>query len=1167
MFHSGISWLICIACTTPLVEASTAQATRGQELDFARDVRPILSDNCFACHGPDEGVREAGLRLDTPRGLAQVVAAEDLLNSKLWQRINAPNPSELMPPQNSGKRLSPEQITVLGRWIQQGAQHTEHWAFVAPVAPSLPQVEDESWTRQELDYFVLEALEQSGRAPGPEASPAILARRASLALTGLPLTSQELDEYLADDRPSAYEQLVDRLIDSPRYGEHMARYWLDAARYADTHGLHLDNRRDMWPWRDHVVQAINADQPFDQFTIEMLAGDLLPGASAGQVIASGFNRNHPTSAEGGMIAAEYRTIYAKDRTDTAGTIWLGLTVGCAKCHDHKYDPISAKEYYGLYAFFDDLGDEASDQNIANPKPFVRTPSAEQSKQLARFEGEIAEVEQSLAAHVTEFHAAEANWAAGIKRALAHRWQVLAPDSATSHEGTLLSVKGDGSVHASGPTPVKDTYVITAHTDAQRSSALRLEALNGDGSGGIPGRANNDNFVLSEVSIEAWPTGHPQETTTVLLHHAAASYSQPRWPVMDTIDGDPLTGWGGLGLDGDRSAAFFFQDPIGWKDGTTFRVQLEFESVHAAHLLRALRLSVSSDEVFLPAQDGPWSLAGPFAIGHRNESKPRFDLDSLPSDPLWVQLNDSKNDESVPLPGEPGVYWLRRQVSAPTPGTADVALSDDDSVHLWVNGALTYPVSADPRAKETPGHAELALRQGPNEIVLAFAASPGTTHFSFAVSHRGDSLDASGDQRGLSHGTGLALTGSGNDPDAAQAAAIQRQYRSRHVPAWQSDKDRLDKLIAERDTFLARVPTTLVSSAGSESTVTRVLLRGQYDAPGDVVKAGTPAALPPFPKDAVRNRLGLARWLVDPGHPLTARVTVNRHWQRFFGTGLVKTAGDFGNQGEWPSNKDLLDHLATNLIADGWSLKNLHRRIATSATFRQASQVDARTLEFDPGNRLLTRGPRFRMDAEVVRDQALSLSGLLVESVGGAPGHPYQPDGIWFAVGYSTSNTVRFTQDEGDANWRRSLYTFWKRTAPPPNLAIFDAPSRELCVVRRERTNTPMQALALLNDRQFVEMSRAFGARILREGGRSDTERATWAFRCATARPPEPQELDDLLGFLDDARKHFANDPAGANALRSVGDAPIDLEWPAVEHGAFTLLANLILNLDETITLH
>ncbi len=1181
-------WALLLCLCAPLV-ASASAAGLGNErledgdpaplpLDYARDVRPILSDNCFTCHGPDEEQRQAGLRLDTPAGIEAGVRAFVGKEHPLLERVRSGEPNRAMPPPETGKSLSPAQVAVLTRWIDQGAEWSQHWAFVPPVAPP-PGAPDAgepagSWARQALDHFVQRAADRAGLALQPEAVPAVLARRASLALTGMPLDLATLDAFLASDAPDAYEQLVDTLLASPAYGEHMARYWMDASRYADTHGLHLDNLRSMWPWRDHVVDAINRNQPFDEFTIEMLAGDLLPDATPDQIIASGFNRNHPTSAEGGMIAAEYRSIYAKDRTDTLGTVWLGLTVGCAKCHDHKYDPISAKDYYSLYAFFDELGDEATDRNTANPIPFVAVPTTEQATELAEVETELAQVSAQLESPMPEVDAAEAAWETELTARLEQRWRVVAPATVASRNGTELTVEADQRVVASGPSPKRDSFVVTLDLGDQLVSALRLEALTTETSKRIPGRASNQNFVLSRVRVETWPTSQPKLLAPVKLTAAYASYSQNNYPIDGTLDDNPQTGWAGLGFEGDRVAAFAFDEPVGSKQGCVLRVSMDFDSVHDAHTFSAFRLAVTSDPTYLPATGGPWSVAGPVASENPRKAYETTTLDDLPPIPEWTALralngfaDGAADGVAHELPPGDGVYWLRRSVASPAAGLADLHLGSDDAVRVWVNGELIHanPTARAVRAGEDT--AQLPLRRGENDVVMAVFDYGGAAGFAFRIGARSDSIDAGQDGRGLSHALTLGL---GLDPAIrpdSSARGLRRHFRAKHAPEWIALDDRRGALLESKKNIESMLPTTLVSSPGKGSMEAHVLMRGQYDQLGEVVQPNTPAVLPPLPAGAPRDRLSLARWLVSDDHPLTARVTVNRHWQRFFGHGLVKTAEDFGSQGEWPSNPELLDHLATSLIAGGWDLKDLHRRIATSATFRQASAVDAQALEIDPANRLTARGPRFRLDAEVLRDQALHMAGLLIDRLGGEPVKPYQPAGIWFAVGYSRSNTVRFRQDDGEANWRRSLYTFWKRTAPPPNLATFDAPSRESCVVRRERTNTPLQALVLQNDPQFVEMARAFASRMIREGGTTDAERASWAFRLATARQPEPGELNELVGLLGEAREHFALDPSGAESLRSVGSAQVDKELPAAEHAAHALLASLILNLDETITLH
>ena len=798
--HSVRYWVRLLLALALCSGGAGALRAAEAKVDYNRDIRPILSDNCFACHGPDVRQRKAKLRLDTRdgafaelRGGGHAIVPGKIDDSVLVERITADDPSQRMPPAKSRKRLTEAQIELLQRWIAQGAPYTAHWSFIAPVRPELPKVKNAAWPRDPVDRFILARLEGVGLQPSPEANKTTLIRRVTLDLTGLPPTPAEVDAFLADTSPNAYEKVVDRLLRSPRYGEHMARFWLDAARYGDTHGLHLDNYREMWPYRDWVIRAFNANKPYDQFVIEQLAGDLLPNATLDQIVATGFNRCHVTTSEGGSIEEEVYVRNVVDRVETTGTVFMGLTIGCCRCHDHKFDPVSSKEFYQFFAFFNSLDGPALDGNAALPAPTVRVPTKEQTEQVDR--------------------------------------------------------------------------------TRQRIAALRKR--------------------IDAEAAEAWYT---------------------------------------------KSQA--------------------------------------------------------------------------------------------------ALVSLRKQLAAA-----------------------------------------------------------------------------------------------------------------------EKERARLEK----------QMPATLVFRERPTPKPSYVLKRGEYEQRGEQVGRETPKFLPSLPPKAKRDRLALARWLVSPEHPLTARVEVNRLWQQLFGVGIVKTTEDFGSQGEPPSHPALLDYLAVQFREEGWDIKKMMKRLVLSATYRQSSRVTKDRLAKDPENRLLSRGPRFRLDAEMLRDQALFVSGLLVEKLGGPSVKPPQPSGLWEAVGYTGSNTKNFVPDHGHEKvHRRSLYTFWKRTAPPPEMNTFDAPSRESCIVRRERTNTPLQALLLMNDPQFVEAARTLAERALKEGGATPEQRLTFLFRVTTARRPDANELSELLAAYREHLACFHRDEAKAKQLISVGELKADASLNPSGLAAWTMIANLLLNLDEVI---
>ena len=1026
----------------------------GEALSFNRDVRPILSEHCYECHGPDEAVRQAGLRLDQgesalgvlPSGRRALVPGS-LDESQLFQRIAAVEPLDRMPPPHADSTLSDREIETLGRFILQGAGFEDHWAYRAPVRPDPPAVEDPDWPRSEIDRFVLARLDNEGLRPSAEADRRTLARRLSLDLTGLPPTPAEVDAFVADARPDAYERVIDRLMASDRYGEHMARTWLDAARYADTNGYHIDNERYMWRWRDWVIDAFNRNQPFDEFTVDQLAGDLLPDPTPEQLLATGFHRNHMINFEGGAVPEEYRVQYVFDRTDTTATVWMGLTAECAKCHDHKFDPVSQREYYQLAAFFNTVDEVGLDGSEGNAEPRVLAPDRHQRTVLEELETELLPLDALLDDELEEATAAQAAWQAEWDRRLGEKWRPLLPVRLESRGGAELTLLDDGSIEVSGENPVTDVYVIEARTDLDRIGALRLEALRDrvDPSAGIA-RSEDGSFVLTEIDVRVIPLAGQGPAVDLDFVHGYADYATPSMAPELAIDGDLDTGWGaGYGARATARTAVFRVGaaPAGaespsHRGGALLRVVLRHESSYQYKTMRRFRLTVSD--------------------------APEVDFQTVPL-------------ESMPAP-----------------------------------------------------YGALAAAYREFEYLVGLPADQRTEE---------------------------------------QATRIRHRFRRDHWPPWQPNEVRYRELSARRDEIEATVPTTMVMREMAEPRPTFVLRRGEYDQRADEVSPAVPAVLPPIPADLPKNRLGLARWLVSGDHPLTARVVANRMWQRFFGRGLVGTSGDFGSQGEWPSHPALLDWLATELVRDDWNLKALQKTIVMSATYRQSSKATPELIERDPENRLLARASRFRLDAEVIRDSALFASGLLVEKLGGPSVKPYQPPGLWREIGYEGRGRFTagiFEQDVGAALYRRSLYTFWKRTVPPPNMLVFDAPNRETCIVERSRSNTPLQALVLMNDPQFVEAGRVLAESLLgRRAGADDAELVEGLYRRVLARPPAERELEALLDLVADLRRVYEKDAAAAAALLRVGERPVDESVPSGELAAWSVAASVVLNLDEAVT--
>ncbi len=1160
--------------TAPLAAAlllaaagSAARATDPAEdgappVDFQRQIRPLLADRCFTCHGPDDATREADLRLDVREaafadrgGYAAVVpgASDD---SELLRRVS--DPDDPMPPRGAGEPLTADEVALVERWIDEGAPWSEHWAFVAPVRPEPPAVERADWPAGDVDRFVLARLEAAGLAPSPEAARETLARRVTLDLTGLPPALDELDAFLADDAPGAYERLVDRLLASPRFGEALAREWLDAARYGDTHGFHFDNERSLWPWRDWVIDAFNDNKPFDAFTVEQLAGDLLAGPTTDQLVATGFNRCNPTTGEGGLIEDEYLVRYAVDRVDTTATVWMGLTMGCAQCHDHKYDPISQREFYSFFAFFNSVDESANDGNALVPPPSVAVPSPEQAARKAELELAIAALEHELDGPLPAVDAAQAQWERDA--AARERWLPLDPLLLESSGGSALRLLDDGSVLATGPNPERDTFTVVARVaDARSLRALRLELLP-DASfeeGGV-GRAENGNVVLARIDCEVAPAAQPGALAPLAWSAAYADYEQMDFPARAAIDADPETGWAIDGRSDARVALFVAAAAPAFDGPAVVRVRLQHESRFARHVIGRFRLSVAADETLAPATLGPWRTLGPFE--HESASAAlaaQHDVDVASS--AWTERADFGDGVANLLAGERCATYVHRTIESPEARALEVALGSDDGLAVLLNGELLLERDVLRPLAPDQERVRLPLRAGTNELVLKVANEAGGYGFRFRV--------VAEELGGLPLGVARVLALAPDARTDAERVRLRDHYRANHAPAWRERRAELDAERAALAALDAQVPRTMVMRERAEPRPARVLARGSYATPGDPVEPGVPSVLPPLESsDGARaTRLELARWLVRPDHPLTARVAVNRAWLRYFGRGLVASAEDFGTRGAHPTHPELLDWLATEFVRSGWDVKALHRLIVTSATYRQSSRARPDAAALDPANALLARAPRLRLPAEAIRDGALAIGGLLVERVGGPSVRPYQPSGLWRVVAYPTSNTATFQRGEGDALWRRSLYTFWKRTSPPPTMALFDAPTRESCTVRRARTNTPLQALALMNDEQFVEAARTLAERMLRASGGDDAATAAHGFRLATSRAPDADEVAVLVRLARAQREELRADPAAAHALLAVGEAPVDESFDPVELAAWTLVASAILNLDETIT--
>lgn len=1006
------------------------------KLDFNRDIRPILSDNCFACHGFDAKTRKADLRLDVPEGAyavvdgVQAVKPGDPDKSSILQRILSKDEDEVMPPPESHKKVTAAQVEILKQWIREGAEYKKHWAFEQPVKVAGVQ----SAGSAAIDFLLKRMLSEHKLSMSPEASPEQLIRRVTLDLTGLPPTLAEVERFLEACRTTslaeAYERAVDRLLQSPKYGEHMARYWLDAARYGDTHGLHLDNERSMWPYRDWVVKAFNENLPYDQFTIQQLAGDLLPNPTRDQLIATGFNRCNVTTSEGGSINEEWIYRYAVDRTDTTVSVWMGLTAGCAVCHDHKYDPLTQKEFYSLYAFFNSAADPAMDGNIFLTQPILRLSTPEQDKELAAHEREIAAKQEAIREAIAKLNYVDP---ATLKPAPPVQTSEVVWFDDAFPAGAKVDAAGD-------PT----AFV----TKAQGPVASGEKALKRKASG-----VAQDYYSGGARSFEVPANGKI----------AVSCYIDPADKPRSIMVQFHVGGWNHRAVWGDEGAI-----PFG-KVRTTER-QLMGSLPEAG---KWVKLEFNADRVGLK----PGMKVGGYA---------------------FTQFGGT-------------VYWDRLVMSS----RVDPARDPQWSWSRWVERNQGRRVEGLPNDLQT-------LVRGKKSAEWPEADVKRLKAWWFETEYQG--------AREIVDGV------------RAQKLALE----------------------AKKKTVEEAIPATFIMKDLDEPREAFVMQRGQYDKPGEKVARAVPAVFPPLPKKENYNRLDLAKWLVSPEHPLTARVQVNRMWQQLFGIGLVKTSNDFGSQGQPPSHPELLDWLAVTFREQGWDMKKFMKMLLMTKAYRQSSRITPELLAVDPENRLLARGPRHRLDAEVIRDQALAVSGLLVPTMGGKGVKPYQPENIWEPVAYSGSNTRFYIQDKGESLYRRSLYTFIKRTAPSPAMTNFDGPSREAACLRRERSNTPMQALQLMNDVQHMEAARNFAQRIVLEGGGSTDARLTFAWRSVTSRHPTAEEAALVERALQRHLVRYKADVESAKKLITFGESPVKPGLNESELAAWTLVANLLLNLDEAL---
>ena len=1183
----------------PLVPGE-GEAEKAPPVRYDRDVRPLLADRCFPCHGPDEKKRRAKLRLDDPEsaflsresGAAIVPGEPD--SSELLFRVGNDDPKLRMPPPGSNRTpLSSEEQALVREWIEHGAKYEPHWSFVPPQRPPLPDSKSDAkskdWCRTPIDRFILERLEQEGIAPGPDAAPEALLRRVFLDLTGLPPTPEELEAFLADRRPDAYERVVDRIFSEEpwrsRYAERMATPWLDAARYADTCGIHTDAGRQIWPWRDWLLAAYRDNLPFDRFVVEQIAGDLLPDATEAQKVASGFHRNHVTTDEGGAISEEYLVEYAVDRTATTGSVFLGLTFGCARCHDHKFDPISQEDFYRVYSFFNSIEEpglysQLPDSNRAF-EPAMKVPSPEQKEARTKLDSELARARADLDTATPEERALEQQFLADLTASSGLRWPESELVGATSSGGATLTPQADGSVLVSGENPARDDHDFVLRTKATGMRLLAIEALPDPSlPEGRVGRAPNGNAVLSGVTVEAIALAGAsgpsaaERRETVRFTWAFADHEQDNGDhrVVNVLDPDEL-GWAvdAHRRPGGRVAVLLAEKPFGFEGGTELRVQLQYRSVYGQHTLGRVRVRAGelSESAFdrLPAATSGWHVIGPFssvpreqlfetAFGPEADAKLDLAKNFGAGNQFWrfdPELRDARVNE---LAGGVNVSYVARRIFAPTARRLDVSIGSDDGVRVFLNGAQVFANEVDRAPAPDQDRIAIDLVAGTNVVVMKIVNTGGGAGFYWRPLARANEL--AGD-------LALALLPA-DARNVELTARVHEAWRQGFSPGYLQRREQiaaLEKQLAELD---AKTPQTMVMQELAAPRKTFVLMRGEYDKadPTRPVQRGIPAALGKLPDGAPENRLGLAQWLVARDNPLVARVAVNRWWEMLFGTGLVETSEDFGLQGDWPSHPELLDWLALEFVEGGWDVQKTLRSMVTSRTYRQSARVRPDVRERDPKDRWLAWFPRRRLGAEQIRDQALYVSGLLVEQLGGPSVKPYQPDGLWNEVAMPASNTRTFARGQGDELWRRSLYTYWKRACPPPSLQTFDAPTREFCTIKRTATNTPLQALVLWNDEQFVEAARVLAQRTLAEPGEDPARLERMHVRC-TGRRPEAEELALLATKLTELRRRYEAAPADAEKLVKVGMAPVSLDVPLPELAAWTLIASVMLNLDATIS--
>ena len=1340
---------VLLACSL-IASAQRANpvTTHSAPVDFARQIRPILADHCFGCHGPDEAIREADLRLDhigefiRDKGEDIVIRPGFPEDSVLVQRITTSSEDDRMPPVEEDNPLTSREIALLVRWVKEGAKWNRHWAFDPPKSAAPPEVIDEAWSKTKIDRFLRARMKEVSLTPSPAAEPDVWLRRVTFDLIGLPPTLEELEAFRSDTSKNAKEKVVDRLLASPRFGERRAVDWLDLARYADSNGYQRDSERSIWPWRDWVIRAFNANMPYNRFILEQLAGDLLPHPTLDQRIATGFNRNHSVNSEAGEEKDEYRISYVMDRVRTTATTFLGLTLACAQCHDHKFDPLSQEDYYKFFAFFNNIDEGARSRRRGT----LPVPDKDKAPLLEDLTRRIKTLESRLEGDDPVLDRAESEWVDRIRAEFEKptSWDVLVPHGMIALNGSKLVELEDKSILSKGDTPVRDTYELVFKPGKRRITALRLEVLpDPDQPGGGSGRGKDGRFILSQLKVRVATLSDAQDPPLVHVVKAEAdinqeapkrgfSFSEFPGNVADSIvidDSSTSSGrrfGGGWSLIGDarrepHEAVILPIKPLELNDVSLLRISLVHTNRPYKTLIGRFRISCTSDESIrdrlLPVAPGLWKSVGPFpakdlsaaystefepekaisksldlkekytqpVLGKQKgapELKGRMKPKKMSGPPVAASMKKPKGAPSTgpktspkpspkpskiraaaavskkpstarkkkPKPvelawkeqrtwsdgkrgtveGENDFAWFfHRTLTTRKPRTATIELSGAAGWKVWLNGQLVFasaPTTSPSKASRSSGasgfgfgrrsrrssgaEVHLGLREGANELVVKAAyhqrASRGRrgpskasfdprlvgmsggqrfrrrsgASFTFRLTPEGEDVVSYEVVKALQANSMLtslarekasreherpaaARSANARRPQgSARAAKVLRKHFRRMIdPAGRLMSKELRRLEAEKRTLTSKMPQTLVMQEREEPRKTHLLIRGDFRHPGREVQPGVPSVLPPLAPDLPRNRLGLAKWMVSDENPLTARVMVNRIWKDLFGAGLVETAGDFGTRGGIPIHQDLLDWLAIDFRSHGWDIKRIYRMLALTTAYGQSSRSTEESASKDPANHYFARGPRRRLTAEMIRDQALAVSGLLVHKLGGKSVKPRQPEGLWSVIG----NGSRYRRDKGPDQYRRSLYIFWKRGAPYPSLITFDASKREVCTVDRAETTTPTQALVLLNDPVYVEAAKMLAQRLLRLPVKEVRDRLKTGYRLCTSREPTEEELDVLAKHLAAQTKYYGTHRDEAVKLLAVGDAKPDAKIDPGFLAAWTTTAQALLNIEATLT--